>query len=388
MSVGSAHGGACDSALFTDLYELSMAAAFVADGVDEPAEFEVFFRNLGPRRGYALAAGLETVLAWLERFRLDTAELDYLDSLGQFGPDFLDWLARARFSGDVDAMPEGTAVFPHEPMLRIRAPLPLAQLLETRVLNALHYESLVLTKAARIVDAAGGRGVVDFGARRAHGTDAALAAARAAWIAGCGGTSNMVAGQRFALPVVGTMAHSYIEAYPDELAAFRAFTAHYPETTLLVDTYDTPGGVRNVIRLARELGSAFRVGAVRLDSGDLGDLAHQARALLDEAGLHGVRIVASGGLDEHRIAELVAADAPIDGFGVGTDLVVSSDVPTLDFAYKLVAYAGEPRLKGSTGKATLPGAKQVFRRHEGERMVGDTIGGHDEALGVSPSWCP
>lgn len=378
MSTAGTPVAAGDSGLFTDLYELSMASAYVADGQEQPADFEVFFRQLGEHRGYLLAAGLESLLGWLERFRLEPAEIEYLDSLGQFDRTFLDWLAGLRFTGDVDAVAEGTAVFPNEPLLRVRAPLPLAQLLETRVINALHYESLVATKAARIVDAAAGRGVVDFGARRAHGADAAVAAARAAWIGGCGGTSNMVAGQRHGLPVVGTMAHSYVEAFADELSAFRAFTNHYPETTLLVDTYDTLEGVRNVVRLARERGEAFGVRAIRLDSGDLDALSREARALLDDAGLESVRILASGGLEERRIAALARAGAPIDGFGVGTDLVVSRDVPTLDFAYKLVAYAGEPRLKGSTGKGTLPGPKQVYRSWREGEMRGDLIAGTDE----------
>lgn len=376
--------GAGDSALFTDLYELSMAQAYVADGVTAPADFELFFRDTGTARGYVLAAGLETVLDWLERFRLTRAELDYLASLGHFTDRFLDWLAAARFDGEVHAVAEGTAVFPSEPLLRVRAPLPLAQLLETRVLNALNYESLIATKAARIVDAAAGRSVVDFGARRAHGTDAAVAAARASWIGGCGGTSNMVAGRRYGLPVVGTMAHSYVEAFPDELASFRAFAAHYPETTLLVDTYDTLGGVRNVIRLAGEIGEGFRVQAIRIDSGDLAALSRDARALLDRAGLEAVKILVSGGLDEHRIAALVADGAPVDGFGVGTDLVVSRDLPSLDCAYKLVAYDDRPRMKASSGKASLPGAKQVFRHRDGERMAGDTITGADETSDGEP----
>ncbi len=377
-----------ESALFTDLYELAMAQAYVADGVDDHAEFEVFFRQLGPRRSYMLAAGLETVLDWLAAYRFNSHEIAYLDSLGQFSPEFLEWLSALDFSGDIDAVPEGTAVFPNEPLLRVRAPLPVAQLLETRILNALHYQSLVTTKAARIVDAAGNRGVVDFGARRAHGIDAARVAARATWIAGGDGTSNMVAGHAMGLPVVGTMAHSFVQTYPDEITAFRAFARHYPETTLLVDTYDTLEGVRNVIRLADELGETFRVRAIRIDSGDLDSLSRQARRMLDEAGLSGMHILVSGGLDEDRIAALVAADAPIDGFGIGTDLAVSSDVPTLDFAYKLVAYRGEPRLKGSTGKSTLPGPKQVFRRYDGETMAGDTIARAGEDLAGQPLLVP
>lgn len=370
--------------LFTDLYELSMAQAYVADGLTVPADFEIYFRDPGPRRGYVIAAGLESVLAALEQFAFDDGELEYLDSLGQFERAFLDWLAAARFEGEVTALPEGTAVFPEEPLLRLRAPLPLAQILETRVLNAVHYESLVATKAARMVAAGGGRNVVDFGARRAHGVDAAVAAARASWIGGCAGTSNMVAGRRFGLPVFGTMAHSFVQAHDDELEAFRRFVAHYPATTLLVDTYDTVQGVRNVIRLAEELGDAFAVRAIRIDSGDLAQASRRARELLDAAGLSGVTIIVSGGLNEYRIAGLIESGAPVDGFGIGTELVVSRDVPTLDFAYKLVACADSPRMKASTGKASLPGPKQVFRRWEDGRMVGDTIAAAGETLPGEP----
>lgn len=368
------------TALFTDLYELSMAQAYVADGILADASFEVFFRDLTPKRGYALLNGVEATVDWLERFRFSQADLEYLAGLGQFRDSFLDWLANLRFTGDVEAMPEGTAIFPHEPVMRITGPLPLVQLIETRVLNAVHYETVVTTKAARMVDAAAGAGVMDFGARRAHGVDAANRAARASWIAGCAGTSNMVAGQRFGLPVVGTMAHSYIEAWTDEPAAFRAFVRHYPDTVLLVDTYDTLRGVRNVIHLADELGADFRVRAIRIDSGDLAALAADSRALLDAAGLDQVGIVVSGGLDEQRIHDLVADGAPIDGFGVGTELVLSRDLPTLDFAYKLVEFDGQPRFKASPAKATLPGIKQVQRRWDGTRMIGDRISAAGERV--------
>ena len=384
MNTPSGSRGAVDSALFTDLYELTMAQAYVADGITDSADFEFYFRALGPTRGYILAAGLESVVAACERFAFRGEDLDYLAGTGQFTDHFLEWLGNVRFEGTLTAIPEGTAVFPNEPLLRVTAPLPVAQLLETRVLNALHYESLIATKAARIVEAAAGRTVVDFGARRAHGADAAVAAARSAWISGCNGTSNMVAGRCHGLPVVGTMAHSYIEAWPTELEAFRAFVRHYPETTLLVDTYDTLGGVDNVIRLAAELGPEFRVQAVRIDSGDLGDLARRARERLDAAGLTGVSILASGGLDERGIAQLVSAGAPIDGFGVGTDLVVSRDLPTFDCAYKLVRYAGEPRMKTSSRKLSLPDAKQVFRRWDRDRMADDTIAGAHERLEGEP----
>ncbi len=384
MNTQTGLNSSAPSALFTDLYELSMAQAYVADGLCEAASFEIFYRDPGPQRGYVLAGGLEAVLTALEGFALRADELEYLAGTGLFDDAFIEWLGEVRFDGDIDAMPEGTAVFPNEPVLRVTAPLAVGQILETRILNAVHYDSLILTKAARIVDAAGGRGVADFGARRAHGVDASVAAARASWIAGCGGTSNMVAGQRYGLPVVGTMAHSYVEAFPDELSAFRAFTRHYPETTLLVDTYDTLGGVDNVLRLADELGEDFRVRAIRIDSGDLDELSRAARKRLDSAGHEDVQIMVSGGLGEQRIADLVAQGAPIDGFGVGTDLVVSRDAPTLDFAYKLVTYAGEPRLKASPDKVSLPGAKQVFRRWSDSLFAGDTIAGSGEALAGEP----
>lgn len=370
--------------LFTDLYELSMAQAYVADGLTVAADFEIYFRDPGPRRGYVIAAGLESVLAALEQFGFDDGELEYLASLGQFDRGFIDWLATIRFEGEVTALPEGTAVFPDEPLLRLRAPLPLAQILETRVLNAIHYESLIATKAVRMVDAAAGRNVVDFGARRAHGVDAAVAAARASWIGGCAGTSNMLAGRRFGLPVLGTMAHSFIQAHGDELEAFRRFVAHYPATTLLVDTYDTIEGVRKVIRLAEELGDAFAVQAIRIDSGNLNRASRRARELLDAAGLNRVAIIVSGGLSEYRIEELVNAGAPVDGFGVGTELVVSRDEPTLDFAYKLVACDDQPRMKTSAGKASLPGPKQVFRQWDDGRMVRDIIATAGETLAGEP----
>lgn len=370
--------------LFTDLYELSMAQAYVADGLTVPAEFEIHFRAPGVRRGYVIAAGLENVVAALEQFAFTDAELDYLASLDQFEQPFIDWLAAARFDGDVHAMPEGTAVFADEPLLRVRASLPLAQILETRVLNAIHYESIVATKASRIVAAAAGRNVVDFGARRAHGVDAAVAAARSSWIGGCAGTSNMVAGRRYGLPVVGTMAHSFVQAHDSELEAFRRFVAQYPATTLLVDTYDTLEGVRNVIRLSEELGERFAVRAIRIDSGDLDRASREARALLDAAGLDRIGIIVSGGLDEDRIAALVAADAPVVGFGVGTELVVSVDQPSLDFAYKMVSCNDDPRMKASTGKASLPGPKQVFREWGDGRMAGDTIALAGEALAGEP----
>ncbi|MBV8557584.1 MAG: nicotinate phosphoribosyltransferase [Planctomycetaceae bacterium] len=372
------------SLLFTDLYELTMARAYAAEGTDQEAVFELFFRKLPPGRNYIVAAGLGDVLDSLETLGVTEDDLDYLRTLGLFSEAFLGQLRGFRFTGEVWAVPEGTVVFPDEPLVQVVAPILEAQLVEALVLNQVHFPSLVASKAARVVTAAAGRDVVEFGSRRAHGTDAALKAARAAYLMGAVGTSNVLAGQRYGIPVLGTMAHSYIQTHDDEAAAFAAFAALYPGTTLLVDTYDTLEGVRKVIDLGRRLGDRFRVRAIRLDSGDLGALAGQARQMLDAAGLHGVRIFASGGLDEHEVAALIAVGAPIDAFGVGTKLAVSEDVPSLDMAYKLVAYAGRPRMKLSSRKAIYPGRKQVIRRVEDGRIVRDVIGRHDETLEGEP----
>jgi len=372
------------SLLFTDLYELAMARAYAAEGTDQEAVFELFFRKLPPGRNYIVAAGLGDVLDSLETLGVTEDDLDYLRTLGLFSEAFLGQLRGFRFTGEVWAVPEGTVVFPDEPLVQVVAPILEAQLVEALVLNQVHFPSLVASKAARVVTAAAGRDVVEFGSRRAHGTDAALKAARAAYLMGAIGTSNVLAGRRYGIPVLGTMAHSYIQTHDDEAAAFAAFAALYPGTTLLVDTYDTLEGVRKVIDLGRRLGDRFCVRAIRLDSGDLGALAGQARQMLDAAGLHGVRIFASGGLDEDEIAALIAAGAPIDAFGVGTKLAVSEDVPSLDMAYKLVAYAGRPRMKLSSRKAIYPGRKQVIRRVEDGRIVRDVIGRHDETLEGEP----
>jgi nicotinate phosphoribosyltransferase len=285
-------------------------------------------------------------------------------------------------------MPEGTLVFPNEPLVQVIAPILEAQLMETLILNQIHFQSLAASKAARVVTAARGRTVVDFGSRRAHGTDAALKVARSTYLAGGHGTSNVLAGKLYGIPVFGTMAHSYIQAHDDELGSFEAFAGLYPETTLLVDTYDTLEGVRKVIELSRKWGDRFRVRALRLDSGDLAQLAIETRRMLDEAGLRHVEIFASSGLDEYKIQRLVEAGAPIDAFGVGTKLAVMADAPELDMAYKLVEYAGKGRLKLSTKKVLHPGRKQVFRQIENGRMVRDTIGRFDEQLPGEPLLVP
>ncbi len=365
-------------ALFTDLYQLTMLQAYHAEGMTRPAVFELFVRRLPPARNFLIACGLAEVLNYLEHLAFTASDLAYLETLGYFQPAFLDWLQTLRFTGNVYALREGTPFFPHEPILVIEAPLPEAQLIETAVLNLIHYPTLVASKGVRVVEAAGGRGVVDFGARRTHGVDAALACARALTIAGYAGTSNVDAGRQLGIPVVGTMAHSYIQAHASEEEAFIGFAQRYPGTTLLVDTYDTLEGVRQVIALSRRLRENFQVGAIRLDSGDLATLARESRALLDAAGLAQVRIVASGNLDEYRVAALCRAGAPIDSFGVGTFVDVVADGPSLEAAYKLVAYAGKDCGKLSPHKVSLPGPKQVYRRFEDGYAVGDMIARRDE----------
>jgi nicotinate phosphoribosyltransferase len=372
------------SALFTDLYELTMAQAYAAEQMNQTAVFELTFRKLPANRNYIVAAGIADVLDYFANFHFEDQELDYLQQRGEFSEAFLKRLKNLRFTGDVYALPEGTLVFPNEPVVQVIAPVMEAQLMETLVLNQVHFQSLAVAKAARVVEAARGRGVVDFGSRRAHGTDAALKVARATYLAGGSGTSNVLAGQVYGIPIFGTMAHSYVQAHDSEFVSFEAFAALYPETTLLVDTYDTLEGVRKVIDLSRKLGSRFRVRAVRLDSGDLGALARGARKMLDDAGLKHVTIFASSSLDEYEIQRLVNAGAPIDAFGVGTKLAVMEDASHLDMAYKLVEYGGKGRLKLSSNKVLYPGRKQVFRQVESGCMVCDVIGRFDEQLPGDP----
>lgn len=373
-----------NAALLTDLYELTMLQAYWREQLSREAVFSLFVRRLPDRRNYLLACGLEDTLRYLETLHFGPDALDYLRSLSQFAPDFVAWLEGFRFTGDVYAVPEGTPVFADEPILEIVAPLPQAQLVETFVMNQVHFQTLVASKAARVLRAAAGRTVVDFGLRRIHGTDAGLKAARAFHIAGVHATSNVLAGQVYGVPVSGTMAHSYIQAHDHEIDALRAFASLYPETVLLVDTYDTAEGARKVVELARELGESFRVRAIRLDSGDLVALAHETRAILDAAGLDRVEIFASGGLDEYEVAKIVEGDAPITGFGVGTRMGVSADAPALDIAYKLSAYAGQGRTKLSPGKEIYPGRKQVFRREERGGAVGDVLARADEEHSSRP----
>ena len=364
------------SLLLTDLYQLTMLQGYFERGMNETAAFEFFVRKLRPGRGFLVAAGLEQVLDFLEQANFTPKQLDWLRSTRRFSDEFINWLATWRFEGDVQAMPEGTVCFPDEPLLRVVAALPQAQLIETRLINLLHFQTLIASKAARSVLMAPGKLLVDFGLRRAHGAEAGLLAARATYLAGFSGSSTVLAGARFGIPLFGTMAHSFVQAHDSETESFRSFAHAQPDNVvLLIDTYDTEAAAHKVVALAPELAArGITIKGVRLDSGDLGELARRVRRILDDGGLHTTTIFASGDLDEFRLRDLLAQGAPIDGFGIGTRLDTSADVAYLDCAYKLEEYAGQARRKRSTGKATWPGRKQVWRcyDHQG-RMAGDVI---------------
>ncbi len=371
--------------LVTDLYELTMAASYFELGFNDRACFGMSARRLPLHRGFLVAAGLERLLEVLEHFRFEPSVIEYLDSLKLFSSRFLDYLGSLRFTGDIHAMPEGRLFFGQEPIIEVHASLIEAQLLETLVINQIGMASLIASKAARCVIAAHGKKLIDFGLRRSQGIDAGLIAARSSYLVGFDGTSNVLAGRRYTIPLYGTMAHSYIMAHDSERHAFEHFVSHFPNlSTLLVDTYDTVRGVENAAAVARTVQKeGFNLQGVRLDSGDLASLSRKARKILDDNDLKQTSIFASGNLNEYKIADLVGAGAPIDSFGIGTDLVVSADAPALDVAYKLNEYAGKPRLKTSEGKLTLPGRKQVFRaigRDGG--LAGDIIALADEDPGA------
>jgi nicotinate phosphoribosyltransferase len=374
------------SPLLTDLYQLNMVQAYLENGLTEPATFEFFVRRLPARRAFLMVAGIEQVLEYLETLRFSEEDLKWLASTGRFGADLIDYFASFRFTGDVHAMAEGTVFFADEPVLRVTAPMPQAQLIESRLINILHFQSMIASKAARVMLAAPGKLLVDFGLRRAHGAEAGLMAARASYVAGFAGTATVVAEQLFGIPTYGTMAHSYVQAHDDELAAFESFARARPNNlTLLIDSYDTEAGARKVVELAARLkGSGAVIQAVRIDSGDLVALSRSVRKILDAGGLEKVRIFVSGGLDEDLLADLVRSGAPIDGYGVGTSLTTSADVPSLDCVYKLQEYAGLPRRKRSLAKETWPGRKQVWRRHDGGAMVGDIISVENDTQAGEP----
>jgi nicotinate phosphoribosyltransferase len=375
------------SALLTDLYQLNMMQAYLDRGETKTAVFEFFVRKLPRNRGFLIAAGLEQVLEFLEGLRFTPEELDWLATTGRFGKNLLDHLAGLRFTGDIHAMPEGTVFFAEEPILRVTAALPEAQLIETRVINLLQFQTMIAAKAARMVLAAPGKRLVDFGLRRAHGAEAGLMAARASYIAGFAGTATVLADMRFGIPIFGTMAHSYVQIHDDEAQAFENFARARPKNlTLLIDTYDTEAAARKLVALAPRLkADGIAVGAVRLDSGDLIALSRSVRRILDDGGLAEVTIFASGGLDETTVANIIRAGAPIDGFGLGSSLTTSSDAPGLDCVYKLEEYAGLPRRKRSAGKATWPGRKQVWRRYKPDgRMAADVLSVEDDAQQGEP----
>ncbi len=356
-------------ALHTDLYELNMAASYLRRDMRQEATFSLFVRNLPANRGFLVAAGLEPCLDFLEGFAFDEDDLAYLRDGLNFSADAIERFRDLRFGGEVWAIPEGRIVFADEPLIEITAPIPIAQVVETYLLNIVTFQTTIASKAARCRIAARDRQIVDFAFRRTQGADAAMAVARTTAMVGFSATSNVEAARRYGLRAAGTMAHSYIESFASEADAFRAFAKDFPDqTTFLVDTYDTLNGVRTAIEVIRELGLVRNLG-VRLDSGDLDSLSRQARAILDRAGLPDVRIFASGGLDEIEVDRLVRAGAPIDAFGVGTRVGVSADAPYLDSVYKLVEFDGRPVLKLSASKATEPGRKQVFRG-----PAGDVIG--------------
>jgi nicotinate phosphoribosyltransferase len=374
------------SPLLTDLYQLNMIQAYLDHGETGMAVFELYVRGLPPRRGFLVAAGLHQALDYLQTLHFSPSDIDWLKSSGRFHKNLLDYLSDFRFTGDAHAMAEGRVFFANEPILRVAAPLPQAQLVESRLINIVHFQSLIAAKAARCVLAAPGKLLVDFGMRRAHGAEAALFAARASYLAGFAGTATVLAGESFGIPLYGTMAHSFIEVQDDEAAAFEIFARARPDNVvLLLDTYDTEAAARKVVTLAPRLkASGIAVRGVRLDSGDLADLAKKVRVILDAGGLQDVTIFASGGLDEDALAAFAQAQAPIDGFGIGTSLTTSADVPAIDFVYKLQEYAGVPRRKRSEKKATWPGRKQVWRRYDAAgHMVGDRIGLDDAASTVA-----
>ena len=362
-------------ALLTDLYELTMAACYFEYSMFTKATFSLFIRKYPPNRRYFVSAGLDDVLTFLENLKFSKEDLDYLENTKLFSPDFLHYLSNLRFTGDVFAIPEGRIFFKDEPILEVTAPIIEAQLVEPLIINTINFQVSVATKASRCLYAAKGRKLVDFSLRRTHGTDAALKVARASYIAGFMGTSNVLAGKVYNIPTFGTMAHSFILSFDKELSAFRAFSKVFPENTvLLIDTYDTITGAYKAAAVGKEMRErGLKLKGVRLDSGDTPSLSRQVRKILNESGLNDVSIFVSGGFDEYKIAEVIEKGAEIDAFGVGTKMGVSADAPYTDIAYKLVKYNNRPVLKLSAGKETLVDEKQIYRFVENGRLKKDVI---------------
>lgn len=364
------------SVLLTDLYQLTMLQGYFDQGMEDTAVFEFFVRKFPPQRNFLIAAGLEQTLTFVENVRVTPAELEWISGYGSFRPPFVRYLEKLRFTGDIHAMPEGTVFFPNEPILRVTAPIAEAQLIESRLINLLHFQTLIASKAARSVVAAPNKLLVDFGLRRAHGAEAGLLAARASYLAGFAGSATVLSAPLFGIPVFGTMAHSFVQAHDDETIAFDHFAHSLPDNViLLIDTYDTEAAAEKVVRLAPKLErDGITIKGVRLDSGDLADHAFKVRRILDEGGLKHVTIFASGSVDEYVMERLLQKGAPIDGFGIGTHMDTSADAPYLDCAYKLVEYAGKARRKRSEGKVLWPGRKQVYRSYDNDGgMAGDVL---------------
>lgn len=375
-----------NAALLMDLYELTMADGYHRASMNEPATFDLFARSLPPDRAFLVSCGLADALDYLETMRFGEDHLSYLASLGMFSDGFLDYLGSFSFGGEVWAVPEGCLAFAHEPLLRVTAPLIEAQMVETFLLNCVGFQTMVASKAARVSLACGDREFVDFSPRRDHGADAALKAARASYTGGAAATSNVLAGSVYGIPVSGTMAHSFVMAFEEEMDAFRKFARDFPnDAVLLIDTFDTLRGARRAAEVGAELRAAgHSLAGVRLDSGDVASLAVKVRSILDEAGLTDTRIVVSGDMDEFRIEELLRTGAPVDAFGVGTQLGTSGDAPTLGCVYKLVADTGGPKMKLSQDKVTLPGCKQIHRFTEDGLYSHDVIALEDEEPGGEP----
>ena len=379
------------SPLLTDLYELNMIQAYLDKAEDGEAVFEFFVRRLPARRGFLVAAGLEDALDYLETLRFSPSEIDWLKGTARFRDNFLDYLKDFRFTGDVHAIPEGTVCFPYEPLIRITAPLPQAQIVELRLINILHFQTLIASKAARMVLAAPGKILSDFGLRTAHGAEAGLYSARASYVAGFAGAANVLAGERYGIPVVGTMAHSFIQVHDDEALAFETFARARPQDViLLIDTYDTEAGARKVVELAPRLkADGIAIRGVRIDSGDLIAMARKVRVILDQGGLKDTVILVSGGINEDVLQVMMKEGAPIDGFGIGVNLDASIDAPSLDCAYKLQEYKGRPKRKLSEGKQTWPGRKQVWRHYGSDgRMSGDVLSVESDAQAGEPLIVP
>ncbi|MEM2105775.1 MAG: nicotinate phosphoribosyltransferase [Candidatus Bathyarchaeia archaeon] len=382
---------ASDMSMLTDLYELTMCASYFDNKRNELATFDLFIRRLPPNRSYFVFAGLEQALIYLEKMRFTDEHLEYLRKHG-FKDDFLDYLGKFRFSGEVWAVPEGTIVFPNEPLIRVTAPIIEAQIVESFLLNTVNLQTTIATKASRVVCAAKGKPIIEFGLRRTHGTDAGMKAARCSYIAGCNGTSNVLAGLRYGIPIFGTMAHSFILFFDREIEAFRAFAKTFPKnSTFLIDTFDDVKGAEKAVAVAKEMEKqGFRLNSVRIDSGDLVEISKKVRAILDENGLDYVKIFASGDLDEYKVEELLQKGAKIDAFGVGTRMSTSEDRPYVDVIYKLCEHMDKsgkmvPAMKLSKGKLTLPGRKQVFRVKDADGMFKkDVIALHDEKIEGEP----